>query len=124
MREGFVKKLLTIESKRGYSESLKLIKRLSHPLDLRFFCTPNGQSRVGNILNTNRVILIGFSEAAHAHTSVGLLKRIKKMTKSIKKSAESTILFPFLQRDNKVDFIQALGREKEALELINQIAGE
>lgn len=72
--------MLTNSLAGNYAESLKLIARLSHPSDLRFFCNTYGQSIAGNTLNTGRAFVISFSEAAHTHFFVGLLKRITKMT--------------------------------------------
>jgi hypothetical protein len=77
------KKYLTTRTLFGYSESLKLIKRLSHPIEMRFFCIPNGWMIARNILNTSKVFLIGFSESTLPHVVRGFLKRIKKMTNTI-----------------------------------------
>ena len=83
-----IKKYLTTRTLFGYSESLKTIKRLSHPIEMRFFCIPNGWMIARNILNTSKVFLIGFSESTLPHVVREFLKRIKKMKENLQNIIE------------------------------------
>lgn len=81
-----VKKYLTTRTLFGYSESLKLIHRLSHPIDMRFFCIPMGLMRARNILNTSRPNVSGLVSQSLPHFVRDFLKRIHKMTNTIIKN--------------------------------------
>ena len=78
-----IKKYLTTRTNFGYSESLKLIHRLSHPIDMRFFCIPMGLMRARNILNTSRPNVSGLVSQSLPHFVRDFLKRIHKMTNTI-----------------------------------------
>lgn len=80
------KKYLTTRTIFGYSESLKLIHRLSHPIDMRFFCIPMGLMRARNILNTSRPNVSGLVSQSLPHFVRDFLKRIHKMTNTIIKN--------------------------------------
>ena len=74
------KKFLTSESLGCYSESLNLIHRLSHPIDLRFFCIPLGLMRAENIKNISQPCVSGLVSQPHLMKLGKLLKRIHTMT--------------------------------------------
>lgn len=90
---GIIKKELTNESDGIYTESLKTVNTAFAPVSISdFFVFANGRMRAENIQYQPKHLFTAFSESATSQFCVAFLKKVNKMTNTIKQTITSNTI--------------------------------